>query len=166
MNMGRPFWVLLALAWVVFALMAAGEFALKASGQPFGILDHQSAGTAARAAQIQQSWAESGRLVLAQCLVALDFIFIALSALACSLGGWSLIRQGVRALGGVALIGASAAFATDLLETANQALQLFGSAPSDAQAGQAKAMVEPKLTAYVVGNGALCAGLVLRRLKS
>jgi hypothetical protein len=166
MALDRRFWFLLAAAWALFAVMAAGEFALKAGGQPFGILDHQVAGTAQRVADIQHSWAQAGRLGLAQVLVAIDFVFMALAAAACAWGGAGLLGQGVRALGGVAIVGALLALGADVVETANQAMAVFWGAPSDQQAAIAAAAVEPKLTAYVVANGALLAGLVLRRLKN
>lgn len=167
MAMSRAFWIAFGAAWAVFALMALGnQMAVVPGVAPGGILDHQVAGTAARVGAIQEAWRGGETWMGVQALFVLDFIFIPLAALAAVLGGVAMLKGGLRALGLAALAGGVISAGTDLTETVAQAMQLWGAGPSDQLAGLAKSMSEPKMAAYVVANGAILAGLVLRRLKS
>ena len=161
----RAFWIAYGASWAVFAGMAVGGVALLADGQPDGILEHQSAGSAARAASIHASWAQFGRTELAQALMAMDFVFIGLSFLACVIGGLWLWRAGGRTLGAAVLLGGLIAYGTDLTETTAQALQLFSVGPDEGLARLAKAMVAPKLWAYGIAQVGLLIGVARFRPK-
>lgn len=162
----RAFWITFAAACTVLAVMAVGNMLVAVPGVvPGGILDHQAAGNAARVDDIQRAWRSEAPPFAPHVLMVLDFVFIPLAAAAACLGGLSLWRRGVRALGAVAMLAGLAAAGLDLTETGAQAIQLWRDAGDDGLARLAAALVEPKLTAYVVANGALLAGMVLSRQK-
>jgi hypothetical protein len=156
-----------ALPIFLFAIMAAGNPLITVAGAvPNGIIDHQTAGAAARVAEIHLAWKAEGGWLAAQALIALDLAFIPAAFVAFCVGAKSLWGKRARALAGAAFFGGTAAFVTDLTETGAQAWQVFVAGPDDGLAGLAAGMVEPKLAAYVVAVGALLAGAVLARLKT
>lgn len=156
-------WLLGLLAFaVVIALGATLE-----ADTPYGIVDHQSAGTAAQVDTIQNAWNEAGLRWLAMAAMVGDLIFIGIYSLGAWRAGRSFARIGNFA---VALIGHQIAIAamifcfTDYVETGLQFAQLARDQGIDWMAGIAAFMQSIKIVAWVATFLGVIIALVVRRI--
>lgn len=154
-------WGLIAFA-IVIALGATLD-----ADTPYGIVDHQSAGTAAQVDTIQSAWSEAGLRWLAMTAMVGDLIFIGIYSVGAWRAGRSFIRMGNFA---VVLIGYQIALAavvfcvTDYVETGLQFVQLVQDQGSDWMAGTAAFMQPIKIVAWVATFLGVIIALVVRRI--
>ncbi|MDM8011249.1 MAG: hypothetical protein QUV08_09815 [Parasphingorhabdus sp.] len=162
----RNFWIFWGGGLAVFAYLVLSAGALETAVSPNGILDHQSAATAARVNAIQQSWARAGLLDLARWSMIIDLVFITLYMSGGIIGG-RLIWQRAQspALKKIGLLCVLVYFLfglTDYLETVSQLVQLVRGQGSDLPAGTA-ALVRPvKIIAWIAGTVAMIVALIWR----
>ncbi len=161
-------WWLGGLGLLVVSLFIHAPLAIEAV--PGGILDHQSAGNAARVNAIQEAWAAAGLLDQARIAMAVDLVFIWAYSLAAMNGGRTFRDKENRTLsvlGWIALGSASIFFLTDLGETSAQVYQLNRFEGSDGLALIASSLGPPKLVSFFASLGALVAALLMeRRIKT
>lgn len=161
----RPFWIPFAAGWALFVFMASTNSRLATAASPNGILDHQSAGTAARVDEIQHAWAAAGSLGFAQLSMGLDLVFIGLvtigALVACALI-WRRASGALKLFAGLTALAWLAFGATDYTETIAQVVQAH-SAGADNLAGLAASVGLVKSVSFVAGNVALIAALLWHR---
>jgi len=115
-------------------LLAVSNFVLMIEASPFGILDHQSAGTATKVDAIQNGWQQAGLLGFAKLSMAVDLIFIGVYFFGAVCGGVLMRaddRIAVKRVGALVIIGAVIFCVTDYIETILQMIQLFAMQGSD-----------------------------------
>ncbi|MDX2234046.1 MAG: hypothetical protein NW200_06070 [Hyphomonadaceae bacterium] len=162
-----PFWLLFAVGWALFAVLALTNGGLVTAASPGGVLDHQVAGSAARVDEIQAAWRAAGALPAAQFAIGLDLAFIGVLTAAGTIGGVR-IAQGasgpvVRALGAFAAVAFLAFGLADYAETIAQFVQV-NAAGDDDLARLAATANPPKITAFLAAHVALAGGLAGRWL--
>ncbi len=150
---------------ILMVLLSVGS-ELYTEAAPRGILDHQSAGTAARIDEIQKSWAAIGKLSFAKYAMAADLVFIGLYSLGGVLGGWlvwsearssSLRRVGALSVAAYLLFGL-----LDYGETLSQFAQLLAETGNDSLAAIAANLQPPKFVAFAVSIIAMPTALIWR----
>lgn len=129
----------------------------------FGIVQHQSAGTAARVYEIQDAWRALGLRPLAVAAMVGDLIFIPTCSVGSYLGGLHLARTGKPVLGVIVRVAALVFLITDLTETGLQLMQLLTDRSSGGIAGVVAAMRVPKVSSFLVALAGICVGLYLQR---
>ncbi|ABC63574.1 hypothetical protein [Erythrobacter litoralis] len=143
------FWVGGLIAFVV-ALALHMPLTLETVSE--GIVDHQTATTAARVDFIQGEWAEAGVYRTALTAMISDLVFIMLFSVGSFLGGLYFLRVGTGALRTIGLATVFAAivfFLSDSVETTLQIQQLAAGAGDDTKAAIAAAMHYPKLVSWI-----------------
>ena len=165
----RAFWMPFAAGWALFAFLAATNARLATPASPMGILDHQSAATAARVDAIQGAWAAAGSLGFAQLSMALDLAFIGLVTAGGLIGSAMIARRAGAAVLRVFALAVAAAWVvfgvTDYAETIAQVVQVH-SAGSDTLAGLAASMGPAKSISFVLGTPGLLGALIWFRFAS
>ncbi|MEM9500479.1 MAG: hypothetical protein AAF941_01415 [Pseudomonadota bacterium] len=139
------------LGLLAFAIVIAIGLPLQ-TGTPFGIVDHQAAGTAIRVDAIQRAWREAGLRWLAMAGMVGDLIFIGIYSVGSWRAGRSFARIGgkVLALIGNFIVGAAVVFCfTDYVETGLQFVQLWQDRGSNGMAGTAAFMQPIKIVAWI-----------------
>lgn len=165
----RGFWRYWLLGLALLAIMIAMNPFLATQAAPFAILDHQSAGTAARVNEIQQSWAGSGKLMLARASIAIDLVFIAVYFRGAWLGGRVMRRTGVPVLmrlGAIVMVAAIADLLLDYVETICQFIQIVSLRGDDRLAEIAATARPYKSVAFLVTFFGLLTALLVRRMTS
>ncbi|MEM8726549.1 MAG: hypothetical protein AAGE86_13610 [Pseudomonadota bacterium] len=156
-------WGLIAFA-IVIALGATLD-----ADTPYGIVDHQSAGTAAQVDTIQSAWKDAGLRWLAMAAMAGDLIFIGIYSLGAWRAGRSFARIGnfaVVVIGHQIAIAAVIFCVTDYIETSLQLVQLVHDQGSDGMAGTAAFMQPIKIVAWIATFLGVIIALVVRRISS
>jgi hypothetical protein len=129
--LSRLFWPFFALTLFLMIVMAAAGAPLNTGAAPQGIISFEFAGSAARTAEILDSWGEAGRL-RAAFIQGLDFLFLVVYSTTIALGclwaarwlegrGWRLSSLGILLAWGQGL---AALF--DTVENIALVLLLFG----------------------------------------
>lgn len=137
----------------VFLVVIAVSSLIEQSGATFGIVDHQSAGSAERVNEIQAQWHEQGVHGHAIAAMAFDLGWIWIYALGSFVAGrgFATKHQGILGTIGLLICGAAVVFAiTDYAETISQFIQLLRESGSDTLAGVAAVMQPIKMLAFVV----------------
>ncbi|MGB5724040.1 MAG: hypothetical protein WBM39_06465 [Parasphingorhabdus sp.] len=163
----RNFWIFWGGGMALFLYLVASSGPLETAVAPNGILDHQSAATAAIVNAIQQSWDDAGVLELARWAMITDLVFITLYMSGGIIGGrliWQQAKSPTLKKVGLLCVLAYFLFGlTDYVETVSQLVQLVREQGSDLLAGTA-ALVRPiKILAWIVGTIAMIAALIWRR---
>jgi len=143
------FWIGGLIAFVVALVL---HMPLTLDSVPEGIVDHQTATTAARVDFIQREWANAGVYRSAFSAMVADFVFIALYSLGSLLGGFYFISKGpgtLRLIGWALVASAFVFLVSDTLETWMQIQQLAAGEGSDAKAAIAASMHYPKLASWI-----------------
>ena len=137
---------------VAFAVVMGLSAAITAPASvTFDIIDHQTAGTAARVDQIQSQWAAGGVRLLAIVSMLGDLVFIGVYGWGSWLAGRSFMKLGglVRVLGALISVAALVFLVTDYCETLLQFVQMLRDRGSDPMAGIAATVQPVKVVAWI-----------------
>ena len=153
---------------VAFAVALLLHLPLTIETVPAGIVDHQTAQTAARVDFIQREWADAGVYRNAFTAMVSDCVFIVLYSLGSVLAGLYFLRakhRSLRIVGVATLVAAIVFFASDMTETVLQIQQLVAAKGDDGKAAMAAAMHVPKLASWIACFILPLGGLILERGK-
>lgn len=164
----RLFWILwLSGLALLLGLFAAGG-QLVTSVAPDGVLDHQSAATAARVDAIYASWAEADVIGVATAGFVVDLLFIGVYSLGGAIGALLLVREGhqngLRYLAKIAVGLYILFFLADVTETTSQLIQHLSGHGSDTLAALAAAVQPAKAVFFLLASAATLTGLLWRKL--
>ena len=151
---------------VAFAVVIAITYAVSAPDNvTLGIVEHQSAGSAARVDQIQAQWSAAGRRPLAIVAMLGDLVFIGIYGWGSWIAGRSFMALGglVRIIGALVAIAAMIFLLTDYTETLLQLFQLLRNEGSDRLAGIAATVRPIKTVAWIVTFLGVIAAVAIRR---
>jgi hypothetical protein len=166
-KLERNFWRFWLSGLLILAVMIAMNPWFSNEVSPWGIRDHQSAGTAMRVDAIQAAWKAAGVMNLARLAIAIDLVYIGVYSFGAYCGGRLFARSArssVRRLGWVIVAAAVIVGVADYVETLCQFVQAMTMNGSDLLAGIA-AMAQPvKSTAFLTTFVGLLAALFLRRM--
>jgi hypothetical protein len=162
----RNFWIFWGGGLALFLYLVISGGALETSVAPGGILDHQSAATAARVNAIQQSWADAGVLQRARWGMIADLVFITLYMSGGIIGGrliWQRAKSpALKKLGLLCVLTYFLFGLSDYLETVCQLVQLLREQGSDILAATAALARPVKILAWIVGTLGMIAALIWR----
>lgn len=165
----KSFWLFWLSGLAVFTGLVLTGSALFTDVAPSGILDHQTAGSAANLDAIQASWAEAGRASFAKWAMVGDLAFIGLYALGGIIGGrliWQDARSpSLKKLGLLCVIAYFFFGLSDYIETISQITQLLQRQGSDLLAGIAATANPVKAVTFIAGTLGMIAALIWFRLE-
>ena len=127
-KLERNFWRFWLGGLLILAAMIAMNPWFVTDVSPWGIRDHQSAGTALRVDAIQGAWQAAGVLGRAQIGIAIDLVYIAVYSFGAYCGGrlFAASSKPMLARLGWVIAGCAILFAlTDYAETIAQFIQLY-----------------------------------------
>lgn len=163
----KRFWRYWLGGLLILAIMIAMNPWFSNEVSPWGIRDHQSAGTALRIDAIQSAWQAAGVMNLARFGIALDLVYIGVYSFGAYCGG-RLFAQSeklfLRRLGWVIIAAALIVCVADYVETLSQFVQAMTFKGSDLLAGIAATAQPIKSTAFLTSFFGLLAALLLRRM--
>jgi hypothetical protein len=163
----QRFWRYWLGGLLILALMIVMNTWLATAESPWGIRDHQSAGTALRIDAIQAAWQAAGVMGLARISIAIDLVYIGVYSFGAYCGG-RLFSQSLqpflRRLGWVIVAAAIVVGVADYAETICQMVQAMTFRGSDLLAGIAATAQPIKSTAFLTSFVGLLAALALRRM--
>lgn len=148
----RRFLLLWIGGLVAFIVALVLHLPLTLETVPEGIVDHQTAATAARVDYIHQQWAEAGVYRNAFTAMISDLGFILLYGVGSLLGGLyfrAADHRTLRQIGWALIVSAIVFLASDLTETVLQLQQVMAGKGDDSKAGIAAAMLYPKLISWI-----------------
>ena len=151
---------------VLFAVVIALSLPLVLTEVPGGIMDHQSAGTAAEVDRIQTEWRQAGLWNQAALAMIGDFLFIGVYGIGNVLGGVHFRRSRPgpgRLLGTAALLGGAVFLLTDYIETIAQIIQLWRFSGDDTLASLAASVGPVKTLSWIVATCSVLVALALER---
>lgn len=134
---------------------------------PWGIRDHQSAGTAARVDAIQAAWQAARVLARARLGMAIDLVYIAVYSFGAYCGGRMFAQSQkptLRRLGWIIVAAAAIVGVADYAETICQFIQIMTFRGNDKLAGIAATAQPIKTTAFLVSFFGLLTALLIRRI--
>lgn len=165
-KLERNFWRF----WLAGLLILAGMIAMNpwfvTDVSPWGIRDHQSAGTAVRVDAIQTAWLANDVLGLARVGIAIDLVYIAIYAFGAYCGGLLFAKSKqpmLRRLGWIVIAAAIIVGVADYAETICQFVQVVTLKGSDSLAGIAATAQPIKTTAFLTSFFGLLTALFVRR---
>jgi hypothetical protein len=166
-KLERNFWRFWLGGLLILATMIAMNPWFVTDVSPWGIRDHQSAGTATRVDAIQMAWQARDVLGLAQFGIAIDLVYIAVYSFGAYCGGRLFAqskRPALRRLGWVIIAAAIIVAFADYVETICQFVQAVSFKGSDTLAAIAATAQPIKSTAFLTTFFGLLAALALRRM--
>lgn len=166
MNLERYFWRFWLGGLAILAFMIAINPLFVSDLSPWGIRDHQSAGSAARIDAIQSAWQAAGVMEYAQAAMALDLVYIAIYAFGAFCGGRMFLaanRAPLRWLGAIILAAAVVVGVADSIETVCQFIQAVQVSGDDRLAAIAATAQPIKSTAFLTSFFGIVLALVVRR---
>ena len=162
----RNFWIFWGGGLALFAYLVISGGALETAVAPNGILDHQSAATAARVNAIQQSWVSAGVLDLARWGMIADLVFVTLYMSGGIIGGrliWQRAKSPtLKKLGLLCVLVYFIFGMSDYLETVCQLVQLVREQGNDILAATAALARPVKVVAWIGGTAAMIIALIWR----
>lgn len=162
----RNFWIFWGGGLALFLYLILSGGALETPVAPNGILDHQSAATAARVDAIQNSWARAGLLDLARWGMIVDLVFITFYMSGGIIGGRLIWQRGrspaLKKIGLLCVLSYFLFGVTDYIETISQLVQLLQNEGSDILASTAAVAQPVKIVSWIVGTVAILVALVWR----
>jgi hypothetical protein len=170
MNEGlleKRFWRYWLGGLLILAIMIAMNPWFTNDVSPWGIRDHQSAGTALRVDAIQAAWQAAGVMNLARFGIALDLIYIGVYSFGAYCGGRLFAqseRPSLRRLGWIIIAAAVVVGVADYAETICQFVQAVTFNGDDMLASIAATAQPIKSTAFLTTFIGLLAALLLRRM--
>ncbi len=165
-NREKNFWRYWLGGLALLALMIVMNNWLTNDISPWGIRDHQSAGTALRIDAIQIAWASAGMLDFARWSIAIDLVYIGIYSFGAYCGGKLFTGEahsGLRRLGWLIIIAAIILAIADYLETICQFIQALQFRGSDLLSHIAATAQPVKSLAFLTTFFGVSTGLVLRR---
>ena len=163
----KRFWRYWLGGLLILAMMIAMNPWFTSDVSPWGIRDHQSAGTALRVDAIQAAWQAAGVLNLARFGIALDLIYIGIYSFGAYCGGRLFAqstRPSLRRLGWIIVAAAVVVGIADYTETICQFVQAINFKGSDILARIAATAQPIKSTAFLTTFIGLLAALLFRRI--
>ncbi len=163
----KRFWRYWLGGLLILAIMIAMNPWFSNEVSPWGIRDHQSAGTALRIDAIQAAWQAAGVMNLARFGIALDLVYIGVYSFGAYCGGRLFAKSeklSLRRLGWVIIAAALIVCVADYVETLSQFVQAMTFKGSDLLAGIAATAQPIKSTAFLTSFFGLLAALLLRRM--
>ncbi len=165
-NLERKFWRYWLGGLLLLAMMIATNGLFLSDASPWGIRDHQSAGTAVRIDAIQAAWQAAGVMNWARLSIAVDLVYIGIYSYGAYCGG-RLFAQAdhalLRRLGWVIICAALVVGVADYAETTCQFIQALQFKGSDLLAGIAAIAQPIKTTAFLTTFIGVLAALFMRR---
>ena len=137
-RLERNFWRFWLGGLLILAAMIAMNPWFVTDVSPWGIRDHQSAGTAARVDAIQIAWHVKDTLALARLGIAIDLVYIAIYSFGAYCGGRLFAQSdkpNLRRLGWIVVAAAIILGVADYTETICQFIQAMTFKGSDELAG-------------------------------
>ena len=168
-RLERNFWRFWLGGLLILAAMIAMNPWFVTDVSPWGIRDHQAAGTAARVNAIQMAWQAAGVLDRARLGIAIDLVYIAVYSFGAYCGGRLFAqseRPSLRRLGWVIVAAAFVVGVADYTETICQFIQAMTFKGSDQLAGIAATAQPIKTTAFLVSFFGVLIALLIRRMTS
>ena len=162
----RNFWRFWLGGLLILAIMIAMNPLFVNDVSPWGIRDHQSAGTAARVNAIQAAWQAAGVMDFARWGMALDLVYIAVYSFGAFCGGrmfYAEKRLALKRLGWLIMAAAAIIFVADNIETVCQLIQAMQFEGNDILAGTAATVQPIKSTALLISFFSILAALIVRR---
>ena len=166
-NLERNFWRFWLGGLLILAAMIAMNPWFVTDVSPWGIRDHQSAGTGARVDAIQAAWQAKDVLGLARLGIAIDLVYIAVYSFGAYCGGRLFAQSdkpNLRRLGWIIVAAAIIVGVADYAETICQFVQTVTFKGSDTLAGIAATAQPIKTTAFLVSFFGLLTALFIRRM--
>jgi len=166
-KLERRFWRFWLGGLLLLALMIAMNPMFANEISPWGIRDHQSAGTAARIDAIQAAWQAAGVMGWARLGMAIDLVYIGVYSFGAFCGGRLFAQSkqpGLRRVGSVVVVAAIVVGIADYAETICQFIQAMTMTGSDLLAGIAATAQPIKSVAFLTTFFGLLAALFLRRM--
>jgi hypothetical protein len=166
-RLERNFWRFWLGGLLILAAMIAMNPWFVTDVSPWGIRDHQSAGTAARIDAIQMAWQAKDVLGLARFGIAIDLVYIAVYSVGAYCGGRMFAqseRPALRRLGWIIVAAAIIVGVADYAETICQFIQAMAFKGSDLLAGIAATAQPIKTTAFLTSFFGLLTALLVRRM--
>lgn len=166
-KLERNFWRFWLGGLLILAAMIAMNPWFVTDVSPWGIRDHQSAGTALRVDAIQGAWQAAGVFGRAQMGIAIDLVYIAVYSFGAYCGGRLFAQTGqpaLRRLGWVIMAAAIIVGVADYAETISQFIQAMTFEGSDLLAGIAATAQPIKTTAFLTSFFGLLTALFIRRM--
>ena len=160
----KIFWIFWLGGLSIFAGLVVTGSALITEVAPSGILDHQTAGSAAAVNAIQESWAAAGLTDRAKWSMTGDLVFIGLYAIGGIIGGrliWQDARSpSLKKLGLICVVIYFVFGLSDYVETISQITQLLQGEGSDLLAGIAAIANPVKSVTWIAGTIAMITALI------
>jgi hypothetical protein len=166
-KLERNFWRFWLGGLLILAAMIAMNPWFVTDVSPWGIRDHQSAGTAERVDAIQAAWQLAGVLGRARLGMAIDLVYIAVYSFGAYCGGRVFsqsTKPALLRLGWIIMAAAIIVGIADYAETICQSIQIMQFKGSDVLAGIAATAQPIKTTAFLTSFFGLLTALVLRRM--
>lgn len=166
-RLERNFWRYWLGGLLILAAMIAMNPWFANDVSPWGIRDHQAAGTAARVDAIQAAWQAVGVMGLARFGMALDLIYIGVYSFGAYCGGRLFAASqsvGLRRLGWVIMAAAIIVGLADYAETICQFIQAMTFRGDDGLAVIAATAQPIKSIAFLTSFFGLLAALAVRRM--
>lgn len=167
MTQEQKFWRFWLGGLALFALAIVLGLLITRNGVTWGIIEHQSAGSAARVDEIQASWKAGGVRGIAIAAMLADLVFIGVYGFGSYLGGRLLARQPdtvVRWVGAIATVAAGLFIVMDYTETILQFIQLVSDRGVDWMAQTAATVRPVKVAAWMTTFFAIIGGFAIRRI--
>jgi hypothetical protein len=166
-TLEKRFWRYWLGGLLLLAIMIATNAWFVTDISPWGIRDHQAAGTAVRIDAIQAAWAAAGVMNWARFCIALDLVYIAVYSYGAYCGG-RLFGQGnspaLRRIGWVVTVCAIIVCLADYTETICQFIQAMRFRGSDTMAKIAATAQPIKSVTFLTTFIGLLAALFFRRM--
>lgn len=166
-KLERNFWRYWLGGLLLLSLMIAMNTWFTNDVSPWGIRDHQSAGTAVQVDAIQSAWQAAGVLNLARFGMAVDLVYIAIYSFGTYCGGRLFAQTPMpmlRRLGWVIVTSSIIVGVADYIETICQFLQAMTFKGSNVLAGIAATAQPIKSVAFLMSFFGLLVALFLRRM--
>lgn len=166
-RLERNFWRFWLSGLLILAAMIAMNPWFVTDVSPWGIRDHQSAGTAERVDAIQMVWHAAGVLELARLAMVIDLIYIGVYSFGAYCGGKLFAqskRPALRRLAWVIVAAAIILGVADYAETICQFVQAMMFRGSDQLAAIAATAQPIKTTAFLTSFFGLLTALLIRRM--
>jgi hypothetical protein len=166
-KLERNFWRFWLGGLLILAAMIAMNPWFVTDVSPWGIRDHQSAGTAARVDAIQTAWQAAGVVGRARLGMAMDLVYIAVYSFGAYCGGRLFAQSAkpaLRRLGWIIIAAAIIVAVADYAETICQFIQIMQFRGSDVLAGIAATAQPIKTTAFLTTFFGLLTALFIRRM--
>lgn len=161
------FWILWLTGLALFLFIGATNSYLSTPVAPMGIIDHQSAATAARVDEIYASWSKAGVNDFAAASMLIDLLFIGIYSFGGAIGAVMILRASrhrlLRAFGFFALLSYVLFALLDYVETVSELIQQLSGRGNDTLAMLAADTQPLKMTAFLTASAATIIVLIWYR---